>query len=524
MKKKSFLISTLLLLMMGGIFAADDPTKIVSTDLKISGPYPEPSQQMVQNFEQYANKSMKEWHIPGMAIGIVQGDKIIFTKAFGVKSLGNVDPVNLDTIFQIGSVTKSFTVTLIAMLVDEDKLKWNDKVTDYLSDFMLFDPWTTREFQVVDLMSQRSGLPPHAGDFLYLLGYDREYIKHALRYIKPASSFRSQYTYVNTLYLYVADLIEKVSGKSWEESVNERIFKPLGMSSSSVDMQSYVSAKNVALPHVKINNKIISLSKDWPYLNWSYTAGPAGSINSNLQDMLKWLIFQINNGKINEKQLISEKNMDFTHSPKTPMTSATDGENMFYSLGWVYREHNPFPIIWHDGEVTGMKSTIAFVPNAKIGIVILSNLSTHVPELLMMRFFDQYFGKNLQDYSGEMLVETREVEQQNQNNEPIPPKNPTAPLPLEKYTGNYSNKVYGELNISLVDGKLVVAMGNNGTFKMTLLHWDRDIFTLYGSPISKDEKNGYIKFDVDVNDNTQGLTIEPINEKFQKIALQVSNN
>lgn len=296
--------------------------------------------------------------------------------------------------------------------------------------------------------------------------------------------------------------------------MNERIFKPLRMSSSSVDMQPYVTAKNVALPHVKVNNKIVPLNKDWPYLNWSYTAGPAGSINSNLPDMLKWLSFQINKGKINDSQLVSETNMDFMHTPKTPMTSNPDGENMFYSLGWVYRENNPSPIIWHDGEVTGMKSTIAFAPNAKLGIVILSNSSTDIPEILAMRFFDLYFGKKLQDYSGEMLIEAQKIDSQNKDN---PPKNPSPPLPLEKYTGNYSNKIYGPLNISLVDGRLVVAMGNKGIFKMTLVHWDRDIFILYGSPTSSDEKNGYIQFEVDAFGNIGSFTIEPLNEKFQKI-------
>ena len=276
MKKKSFIISALFLLNSIAASSADEPTNAAPTDSTISTIYPEPSKQMLQNFEQYVQKAMKEWNVPGMAIGIMQGNKVIYTRGFGVKTLGSDDPVNPDTIFQIGSITKSFTAALTAMVVDEGKLKWEDKVSDYLPDFILYDPWVTREFQVVDLMAQRSGLPPHAGDSLYILGYDRTYIKHALRYIQPVSSFRSQYSYVNVLFLYVADLVEKVLGKSWEQCVDERIFKPLEMSNSSVDMQSFVAAKNVASPHVKVNDKIISLNKDWPYLSWSYTAGPAG--------------------------------------------------------------------------------------------------------------------------------------------------------------------------------------------------------------------------------------------------------
>lgn len=518
MQKNTFIVNVLLSLNTIAAFAVNEPIIEIPTTSIISTSYPEPSKKMLQDFEQYVQKSMKEWNIPGMAIGIVQGDKVIYVQGFGVKTLGSQDLINPDTIFQIGSITKSFTAALIAMLVDEGKLKWDDQVIDYLSDFLLYDPWVTRQFQVVDLMAQRSGLPPYAGDSLYILGYDRDYIKHALRYIKPASSFRSQYSYVNVLFLYVADLIEKFSGKSWEQNVSERIFKPLEMSNSSVDMGSFVTAKNVASGHVKVNDKIIPLDKNWPFLFWSYTAGPAGSINSNITNMVKWLSFQINNGKIKDKQLISENNMNFMHSPKTPITSSAKGENMFYGLGWVYKENNPLPIIWHDGEVTGMKSMIAFVPNAKIGIVILSNASTDVPELLAIRFFDQYFDKKLQDYSGEMLIETQKAKKQRKKQEPIPPENPRPSLPLEKYTGNYFNKIYGMINISLLNGKLVVAMGDKGTFKTTLGHWDGDTFIIYGTPNSKDEKNGFMGFAVDPSGSVQDLTIEdPINEKFQKV-------
>lgn len=526
MKKIISFIGVLVLLNTLNALAVNEPTKTttpasIATIVTTATPdtsYPEPSKQMLADFEQYVQKAMKDWNIPGMAIGIVQGDKVIYTKGFGVKALGSNDAVNPDTIFQIGSITKSFTAALTAMLVDEGKIKWNDKVTDYLPDFMLYDPWVTRDFQIVDLMSQRSGMPPHAGDQLYLLGYDRSYIKHALRYIQPSSSFRSQYTYLNVLFLNVADLIERISGKSWEQSVDERIFKPLAMSNSSVDMQSFVTAKNVALPHVKINDKVTLLPKDWPYFSWTYTAGPAGSINSNITDMVKWLSFQMNDGRINGKQLISENNMNFMHSPITPMITNPDGGNMYYCLGWSYRESNPEPVIWHDGEVTGMKSTIAFTPKSKVGIIILSNLGTEMPELLAIRFFDQYFGKNLVDYSGEMLKESIQNDQFKKKLEPVAPKKPRASLPLEKYTGNYVNKLFGTANVSLVDDKLVIAIGHKGVFKMTLKHWDKDTFAAYGTLYSKEGRNGFIKFELDLNGNIQDLIIlDPLNEKFVKI-------
>lgn len=517
MKKKSFILGALLLLDTLAAFAKETQGDNHSPVPTTRSVFQEPSKQMLLDFEQYVQKSMRDWDVPGMAIGIVQGDKVIYTKGFGVKNLNSSDTIDADTIFQIGSVTKSFTAALTAMLVDEGKFHWNDKVSTYLPHFMLYDPWVTREFQVVDLMTQRSGLPSHAGDSLYLLGFDQAYIKHALRYIQPASSFRTQYSYVNVLFLYVADLIEKISGKSWDQNMKERIFIPLNMSNSSVDKQSFINAKNAASPHVKINDQIVPLNRDWPYVDWVYTAGPAGSVNSNVTDMMKWLSFQINNGKIIGQQIISENNMKFIHSPKTPITGSADGGNMFYAVGWVYRENNPLPIIWHDGEVTGMKSTVAFVPNAKVGIVILSNYATDLPELLAMRFFDQYFDKNLQDFSGDALAEINKVEQQNKSKELLPPKNPAAPLPLEKYSGNYFNQIYGNATISLENRHLVLKMGNQGMFKMNLSHWNHDIFQLYGSINSHEEKNGFIQFDVDASGNVKDFIIDVLEERFQKL-------
>jgi CubicO group peptidase (beta-lactamase class C family) len=167
--KNSVLFSTLLLLNVAVAFAVKEPLNATATASTPPSTYAEPSKQMLQDFEQYVQKSIKEWNIPGMAIGIVQGDKVLFAKGFGVKTVGGSDPVDPQTIFQIGSITKSFTAALTAMLVDEGKFKWDDKVVEHLPEFMLYDPWVTREFEVSELMSQHSGLPPHAGDALYML-------------------------------------------------------------------------------------------------------------------------------------------------------------------------------------------------------------------------------------------------------------------------------------------------------------------------------------------------------------------
>lgn len=229
MAKIFAVLMAVLALQAGTALAQDKVAQPTAAELKA----------MLADFDQYAAKAMADWKIPGMAVGIVKDGKLIFGKGYGVKTLGGNDPVTENTLFQIGSTSKAFTSTLVAMLVDEGKLKWEDKVVDHAADFRMYDPWVTREFQIVDLMAQRSGMPAYAADTLFSLGFDRAYIKQAIRHIKPVTSFRGHFAYVNNLWLVAAGIVERYTGKTWEQTLKERIFDPLGMSHSSADMQSF---------------------------------------------------------------------------------------------------------------------------------------------------------------------------------------------------------------------------------------------------------------------------------------------
>lgn len=501
MKRITAVLLVLFIFIAGGAFAQDKITKPTDENLK----------KILADFDQYAAKARVDWKIPGMAIGIVQDGKLIFARGFGVKTLGGKDPVTKNTIFQIGSTSKAFTATLAAMMVDEGKFKWDDKIIDHLADFRMYDPWVTREFQVVDLMSQRSGMPAYAADALYILGFDRSYIKRAIRHIKPVASFRSQYAYQNGLWLVASDLIEKYTGKTWEQTLQERLFTPLGMSDSSADKQSFLNAKDVSSLHASEGDKIITLPKNWEFIDWSYTAGPAGAINSNIVDMAKWLSFQINNGKVNEQQLVSPFNMQVVHSPKTIVNLASDvHKNIFYCLGWLYMEHSPFPVIWHNGGTT-MKTMVAYVPEQKIGIVILSNYVTQLPELLAFRFFDQYEGKPAKDLSAEALAELERMKKEEKTRKPMPPKNPLPAMPLEKYAGDFYNDIYDKINISIVHGKLTMTMGPKKV-KMAFHHWDKDIFAVQWLGDSPGAESGFAAFQVDPQGKVAGVTLDFLNQ------------
>lgn len=428
---------------------------------------------LLPDFEKYAEKSMNKWGIPGMAIAVVQGDKIVYARGFGVRKINTTDPVDADTVFQIGSTTKAFTSALVAMMVDEGKVKWDDKVIDYLPEFRMYDPWVTREFTITDLMAQRSGLPERSGDDLVTLGYNRSEVMRSSSRLKPVTSFRSSYAYQNIPFLWAAALVEKLTGRTWEENIQNRIFEPLGMVNSSTDMVSFQKARDAAFLHYEKDGVITAAPMDWRYMDVTYNLGPAGSINSNVYDMAKWLILQMNNGTYQGKQLISADSIDYMHSPKTIMSSRSRGDSEYYCQGWQYLDHQPYPIIYHLGGTLGHTSVVAFNPHSRLGLVILFNYFISPGEELAKRFFDIYYGMPDRDYSAETLVMAKALLKGFRD--PKPPQSPYPALPLEKYIGNYSNEIYGPISVEERNSSLAIIAGSR-RMEIALIPWSRDSF------------------------------------------------
>jgi len=426
--------------------------------------------EVLNDFEAYAEQAMEDWQVPGMAVAIVKDDRLVYARGFGVKEYEKNEPVTETTIFQIGSTSKAFTGALLAMLVDEGKINWNDRVIDHLPDFQMYDPWVTREFLVKDLMAQRSGLPGYEGDELTFFGFDRDHIIDSLRYFQPVSSFRSEFAYQNTLFLVVARLIEKISGKSWEDMLEERIFSPLGMEHSTSDISGYTFNRDAAHSHVLIDEDPVVISMDWPYHYWLYTYGPAGGINSNIIDMAEWLRFQLNHGTFEGQVLLTQEQVSYMHSPHTPVPST--GHNLSYSAycqAWLRTRYQPYDLVWHDGGTAGMTSLVQLITEAGLGFVVLTNLSDHrLPHSLGFYLIDLYFGNPLRDWSRQHL-------DAQQPEEPLPEPLEAPPLPLHLYTGTYSNPVYGAAVVSEEDGNLKITVGPKEAV-FHLLPWSRDTF------------------------------------------------
>ncbi len=287
-------------------------------------------------FDDYVNKALRDWEVPGVAIAVVKDDRIVLAKGYGVRKLGDPALANERTLFAIGSSSKAFTAASVAMLADEGKLKWDDAATKHLPGFEVYDPYVTRELSVRDLLSHRSGL--ERGDLLwYGTEYDRDEILRRARYLKPTWSLRSTFGYQNLMYLAAGQVIARVSGKSWDEFVRQRIFTPLGMTASGTSIRDLKEADNVATPHGEIEDKVEVI----PWRNIDNIA-PAGSINSNVVDMAQWVRLQLGQGAYQNQRLISSGAVKEMHTSQTVMRAEPpyslwypEAHFLNYGLGWM---------------------------------------------------------------------------------------------------------------------------------------------------------------------------------------------
>lgn len=429
---------------------------------------------VLKAFESYAEGQREVWKVPGMAIAIVKDDKVVLAHGYGQRGLHDSRPVDDRTIFQIGSLSKGFTSALVAIGVDKGWFGWNDRVIDHLPTFRVYDPWATAEFQLVDLMAQRSGLPSAAGDSQAFMGFNEDDLMDHLRYLKPVTSFRASYAYQNVFFLAAARVLQAKSGSSWESLLRKELFGPLEMKDSSTSLEGYLNSSNRAEWLIRLaDGSTAQLGENFPYRNWNYILGPAGGINSNAREMANWLILQTNEGRFANKQLISPQNMRQLVRPEI-FVGEIAGRSLYYALGWVHMEYSPHPIIWHDGSTLGVYNVAAFIPQEKLGIVVLTNVrNTQLALALAMRFFDLYYDNQDQAWEAALIPAIHA----NQPEESAP-TSPSPAQPLDAYAGTYHNPIYGEATVSVENGRLVLTMGKKPE-RFTLEHYDRDIFSFH---------------------------------------------
>lgn len=416
-------------------------------------------------FDRYVAQAARDWHVPGLAIAVVSNDSLVFARGYGVAEVGKPAPATEHTRFAIGSTTKAMTSAALGMLVDEGKLKWDDRVVDYLPELRLFDPYATRELTVRDILTHRSGLP--SVDLLWAVEenqYTMPEMIRRLRYVKPETSFRSTWSYNNVVYAIGGLLVERISGMPWDAFVRTRIFAPLGMR-ESVPLVSDVRGKaDVGIPHAELHDSIRIVP-----IRSTDAIAPAGSVWSSVSDMSKWMRFILDSGRVGDQRLLKTETFRELIAPEMrapmaeyPALELAKPHFFSYALGWFVQDYHGKTVWMHTGSIDGESAIIGLLPEQKVGVYVLANLDhAEVRHALMYQVFDLYGDRPTIDWSGDLraLFAARRRARAAAPARPAPVGGP-ASLALDRYVGSYADSAFGTMAVT-ADGKTLHA------------HWDK---------------------------------------------------
>jgi CubicO group peptidase (beta-lactamase class C family) len=445
-------------------------------------------------FDAYVTNGLTVFETPGAAIAVVKDGRVLLSKGYGRRRLGDSAPVDERTLFQIASNTKAFTTAALAMLVDEGKLGWDDPVTRHLPWFQLSDPYVTRELTVRDLLTHRSGLGLGAGDLLwYHSNYPRDTILRRIRHAKVASSFRSEYAYDNVLYVAAGEVIPAVTGSTWEEFVQQRIFAPLGMTEARITARGIAPGENVAAAHATVEGKLTIVARD------TFDAtNAAGGIVAGVADLARWMVVQLDSGRLRtagpgashakERRLWTAERTAEMWSGQTimplpdlpPSLAAYRPNFLLYGLGWDLRDYRGRKLVTHTGGLDGMTSRTLLVPEIKLGIVVLTNGESPLSTALAWRLLDHHLREPPADWTARVaeFVRVREAEARTAVAEAAArrQKHSRPSLPPAAYAGRYTDEMYGDLTIAQEGERLVLRFSHSPALTGDLEHWHFDTF------------------------------------------------
>lgn len=425
-------------------------------------------------FDRYVAQAVRDWRVPGLAIAVVTDDSTVFARGYGVRDLARPDPVTEHTRFAIGSTTKAMTAAALGMLVDEGKLRWDDRVIDHLPDFRLYDPYVTRELTVRDLLTHRSGLP--GTDLLWSRGdFSAEEMTRRLRHVQPASSFRSQFAYQNVVYAIGGLLVAAISGLSWEEFVRTRIFRPLDMRESEPLVAGIASGPNVATPHAEVRDSVRAV----PVRSTDPVAS-AGSVWSSVADMAKWMRFMLDSGRVRGTRLLTASTFAELVTPQIrapvsiyPALALVQPHVFTYALGWFVQDYHGETVWMHTGSIDGMSAIVGLMPARRTGVVVLANLDhAELRHALMYQVFTMYAGKPERDWSADLRALFSRARAGRPLEASRPGQAPQPSLPLERYAGRYVDSTYGEVEVTVTDGVLRARFGNEDLGRLEPLEYE----------------------------------------------------
>ncbi len=448
-----------------------------------------------RGFDARVEAVMKASQVPGAWVAIVENDKVTHARGYGIGALGAGERVDADTLFQIGSTTKAFTAAALAILVEDGKIGWDDRVIDHLPGFRMYDPWVTREITIRDLLVHRSGLGPGQGDLMFVPSTDlsRAELVRRIQFLKPKTSFRSAYAYDNVLYAVAGQVVEQVSGQTWEDFVEARIFAPLGMKTAVTNDVDRLSAPNRAAPHGRVGElRGIGAQErlDEKKVALGANVGPAGAIATGANDIARWLQLQLAAGQLpgSEERLFTAGNAREMWAPVVPVPVTqlppplADVSPQFrgYALGWNVQDYRGHKVIQHGGGTLGFRAIVVLLPEKNVAWAIAMNSEDNEFTIgLHYELLDHYLGLPKRDWPRAFkdFLDERNAAGLEAQRKPFADRPRSSPsLQLAGYAGAYADPWYGPIAVSESNGSLTIDFKQTPGMIGPLEHWAYDTF------------------------------------------------
>lgn len=475
----------------------------------------EAARQALAGFDAWVDSALAAWHVVGAGVGIVVDGEVVYARGHGLRDRDRSLPVTTQTLFAIGSASKAFTVFALGTLVDQGRIGWDHPVVEYLPWFRMYDPDVTRRLTVRDLVTHRSGLPRHD-----LLWYNnptatREELVRRLRWLKPNKDLRETFQYNNLMFLTAGYLAGTLMGTPWEDAIRSLVFQPLGMTGSNFSVAESQRAGDFSLPYEVRHDTVRAM----PFRDITLV-GPAGSINSNVDDMLKWARMQLSDGTVDGRRVIQAATLRDMHAPHMPIGLSDQKEfgASDYGMGWFLTSYRGHYRADHGGNIDGFSALVVLYPQDRLGIVVLTNQNgSALPGLVALHAADRIFGPPLRNWNAEALarrnVAQGEERQAEQRKTSVRVPNTRPSHPLADYAGEYADSGYGTLRVTVDSGHLVAVY--NG-IRTALEHWHYDVFNGARNPADptfEDMKYlfaGNAKGDIDVVSAPFEPSVDPI--------------
>ncbi len=475
-----------------------------------------------EEIDKLVTRTLETFNVPGIAVAVVKDDRVVHMKGYGVRSIATGQKTDENTLFAIASNSKAFTAAALGILIDEGKLTWETKVIDIIPEFRLYNSYVTEDFNIKDLLTHRSGMGLGAGDLMLWpdsSAFTKEEIIHNLRYLKQVSSFRTKYDYDNLLYLVAGEVVARVAGQGWEDFVEERIMKPLGMKGSAASLRRVKDNSNIIDAHVPVDGKLVVIPK-----YQSDLLNPAGGIISSVADMTNWVMMQLNRGKYGEglsKQMLSERVHREMWTPQTiiPVRSPGPYKTHFsaYGLGWGLSDVAGYLQASHTGGLGGMVTQVTLIPELKLGIIVFTNQQEGAAFTAITNTIkDGYLGvkgndwiKTLSENVERNRAEAKKITDEVWAKVEVQRSKTGKPVDHSVYTGTYTDSWFGDIVVSEEEGGLRFRSVKSPLLKGDMLFYTGNTFIVKWDDRTMDA-DAYVVFTLDREGRAEAFTMDAI--------------